>query len=41
LKEYILRKANYDDINFLTEIRIEVLRKANALEDDVNMELCN
>jgi hypothetical protein len=38
LKEYIYRKANYDDINFLTETRIEVLIKANVLKDDVNMD---
>jgi ribosomal protein S18 acetylase RimI-like enzyme len=38
LKEYIFRKANYDDINLLTEIRIKVLKKANALKDDVNMD---
>jgi ribosomal protein S18 acetylase RimI-like enzyme len=38
LKNYIFRRANYEDINILTEIRMEVLRKANNLNDDVNMD---
>lgn len=33
----IYKKATIEDINFLTKSRIEVLRAANKLEDDVDM----
>ena len=36
--ELIWRKATADDIDLLTETRIEVLRAANGLPDDADME---
>jgi ribosomal protein S18 acetylase RimI-like enzyme len=35
---YMYRMANADDLKFITEIRIEVLRAANNLENNVNMD---
>ena len=34
----IYKKATMEDVNFLTETRIEVLKAANKLAEDVDME---
>ena len=36
--EIIYKRATIDDLDFLTESRIEVLRAANKLSDDVDMK---
>ncbi len=35
---YIYKKATLEDIDLLTKIRVEVLRAANKLSDDVDMK---
>ncbi len=35
--EFVYKKATIEDIDFLTEVRIEVLKSANQLTDDVDM----
>ncbi len=35
--EFTYKKADITDIDFLTEVRVEVLRAANRLADDVDM----
>ena len=37
MENYIYRKAIEKDIDFISKIRLEVLRSANNLDNDVNM----
>ena len=38
MENYIYRKATEQDIEFISEIRLEVLKCANNLDNNVNME---
>ena len=38
MENYIYKKANENDIKFITEIRIEVLKSANNLDKNINMD---
>ena len=38
MENYIYRKATEQDIKFISEIRLEVLKCANNLDNNVNME---
>jgi len=38
MENYIYKKANENDIKLITEIRIEVLKSANNLDKNVNMD---
>ena len=38
MDNYIFRKANHDDVNFLTKMRMEVIKKANDLDENEDMD---
>jgi hypothetical protein len=38
MENYIYRIANENDVKFITEIRMEVLKSANNLEDNIYMD---